>query len=239
MTAGLSSIALFAPIAISNAVFFSRRASRGIEEMDENPLFAIANLGIAGGQVLKGARATKEMAVATDPALNVAVNGTASNFTKACKNSTVLKGANKMFNFIAGNINPIIVGAGALKVAGSDDKVDTYARESTCLLCMFASEAGAKKLFGMPIVEKTAEGVVTKAREGLVEKFAKKYFNENLSKAKQDSIKKFVNSHNIVKCAPGALKGLCFVGASIAGYKLGDKIATLILGEENSKKKKN
>ena len=37
-----------------------------------------------------------------------------------------------------------------------------------------------------------------------------------------------------VKMAIGGAKGLLFVGASIAGYKIGNKIADAVLGEAKS-----
>ena len=74
-TAGIASIALFAPVVASNAIFSARRASRGVDSIEENPLFAIANFDIAAGQILKGGRAAKALAVAIDPASDIANNG--------------------------------------------------------------------------------------------------------------------------------------------------------------------
>ena len=54
MPAGLSSIALFTPIIASNAIFSARRASRGVEAIDEKPIYGAMNMNIAAGQVFKG-----------------------------------------------------------------------------------------------------------------------------------------------------------------------------------------
>ena len=53
-------------------------------------------------------------------------------------------------NYTADHINPVIVGVSALNVASSEDKVDTWARESTGLLTMFGAEEVTKKIIGMP-----------------------------------------------------------------------------------------
>ena len=153
-TAALTSIALFAPVVASNAVFSARRASRGVDAIDDNPLFALANFDIAAGQILKGGRAAKGLALAADPTLEFASKGAAETIKTTSAANKILKGAGKVINFTADNINPIINGAGVLKVAGSEDKLDEAARESTSLLCMFGAEAATKDFVGMPITKK-------------------------------------------------------------------------------------
>ncbi len=223
-TAAITSIALFAPVVASNAVFSARRASRGVDAMDENPLFALANFDIAAGQILKGGRAAKALALAADPTLEVATKGAAETIKSSSNAAKVLNGAKKVLNFTADNINPIIVGAGALKVLGSDDKLDTAARESTSLLCMFGAEAAAKDFLGMPFTKKIDGKSVAFKREGSY----KKLFSEKQMK----SIQEYCATKKGVKMAVGGAKGLLFVGASIAGYKIGSEIADAILGEK-------
>ena len=74
-SAGIASIALFAPVIASNAIFSARRASRGVDAMDENPLFALANFDIAAAQILKGGRAAKALSITTDPSLTMMTQG--------------------------------------------------------------------------------------------------------------------------------------------------------------------
>lgn len=222
--AGLTSIALFAPVVASNAVFSARRAARGLDAIeDNNPILGMANLNIAGGQVLKGGRAAKALAVATDPSLKIATEGAAETIKSTSKSSKLLKGASKVLNFTADHINPIIVATGAVKVLSSDDKLDAYARESTALVCMFGAEALAKDFIGMPVTKKINGKNVSFEKEG----FYKKLFSDEQRKAMQQ----FSSTKKGMKIAAGAAKGLLFVGASIAGYTIGNKIADTLLGE--------
>lgn len=222
--AGLTSIALFAPVVASNAIFSARRASRGVDAIDNNPLFALANFDIAAAQILKGGRAAKGLALAVDPTLEFASKGAAETIKATSTTNKILKGVGKVINFTADNINPIIIGAGVLKVAGAEDKLDEAARESTSLLCMFGAEAVTKDFVGMPITKKINGKSVSFKREGSY----KKLFSEKQLKAIQD----YCATKKGMKMAAGGAKGLLFVGASIAGYQIGNKIADVILGEE-------
>ena len=51
-------------------------------------------------------------------------------------------------------------------------------------------------------------------------------------------VKSIINKlpDGLKKALPSAIKGMLFVFASIAGYKLGDAIATEVLGKEKQKK---
>ena len=220
----ISTIALCcAPIAASNAVFSVRRASRGVDAIDENPLYGAMNLDIAAGQTLKGTRAASALAVAADPSLAKATEGAAESIKNLSRTSKVFNGLGKIVKFTANNINPIICVTSGAKVLGSDDKLDTAARETLALSAMFSAEALAKKAIGMPYVEKGE----TKARNA--------YFEKQIS-AIEDfcSTRKLFNKYSL-KYAPGIGKGLFFVGASIAGYKLGSLLGNYLLGEQEQK----
>ena len=96
MSAGITAIALATPIIASNVVFSMRRASRGIESFDENPIYALANMDIAAGQVLKCSRAVKSIAIATEgleAAANLNVSG--ADMIRNMNNATKLKIASK------------------------------------------------------------------------------------------------------------------------------------------------
>lgn len=233
-TAGIASLALFAPVVASNAVFSARRAQRGVDAIDENPLFALANFDIAAAQVLKGGRAAKALALAMDPASDVATKGAAEVIKGTSTTGKFLKGVGKVINFTADNINPVIVATGAIKVLGSDDKLDTAARESTSLLCMFGAEAGMKSFIGMPITKNVNGKTISVKRDGAY----KNLFGTKQLEAMNDfflvkkSMAECTKSQKLLKAVPGIAKGLLFVGASIAGYQIGGKVADAILGEK-------
>lgn len=228
MSAGITAIALFTPVIASNAVFSARRASKGIDEMDKNPLFGIANMDIAVAQVVKGGRAAKAIAMATDNSFAEVAQSASDKIKKVSDSNKLVKGFGKVVNTTANYINPVIIGTGALKVAGSDDKWDAAARETLALGTMFGVEKATKVFVGMPITEKDASGKsVVKKQDGLY----KKLFKEKQIKAAKD----FCETKKFMKYVPGGVKGLLFVGGSIGGYKLGEEIANAILGEEKQR----
>ena len=234
-TAGIASLALFAPVVASNAVFSARRATRGVDNIEENPLFAIANFDIAAGQILKGGRAAKALAIAADPASNIATNGAAETIkATATSSNKFLKGVGKVVNFTADHINPIIIGAGALKVLGSDDKLDAAAREATALTCMFTAEAATKSFVGMPVLEKVNGKTVANHVDGAYKNLLNRKQIEALSEffLVKKAVSECTLPQKFLKATPGIAKGLLFVGASIAGYEIGNKIATAVLGEK-------
>ena len=176
----LAPIALATPIVASNAVFSVRRASRGVDAMDENPIYGIANMNIAGAQVLKGARAVADLS----PEIKNSVfnNAIANTVKEASKTSKFLKGVGNVVSVTAEHINPVIVATGLIKVAGAEDKKTELAAESTRLLCMFGAEAAMKNFIGMPYTEKVNGKVVSKPREA----YYKKLFNEKQLQALKD-----------------------------------------------------
>lgn len=220
MSTGLTAIALFSPVVASNAIFSVRRASKGIDSMNSNPLFGVANMDIAAAQVVKGGRAAKEIAMTTDESFVEGIQSASKRIKEMSNGNKLLNGVGKVVKTTANYINPVIIGTGALQVAGSNDKLDATARESTALITMFGSEYAMKEFIGMPV---TVNGKV-EHRDGLY----KKMFSEKYVKA----IKDFCETRTYFKCVPGIAKGLLFVGASIGGYQLGEKISNAVLGEE-------
>lgn len=229
MPSTVQSIALFTPIIASNAVFSARRANRGVEAMNENPVYAAMNIDIAAAQVVKGGRAVQAVAAVADPAFEQ----TMKNTTNAIKNSgKFLRGTMKVLDFTADHINPIICVTSGIKVLNSDDKLDCAAREVTALTSMFAFEGAAKHILGMPYTKKVNGKNVTFQRQAL---YKKSPFVEKQVAAMKDycATKKLFNKISL-KAVPGALKGLGFVFASIAGYKLGMATANAVLGEQKT-----
>lgn len=228
MSTGLQAIALCSPIIASNAVFSARRASRGVDSIDENPFYAAANMDIAAAQTVKGGRAAKAIALATNS--NAEFFQSAGDAIKNLSDKNKLvKGACKVINFTADNINPIICVTSGIKVLGSEDKTDAAAREGLALSAMFASEHAAKKIIGMPAAQQNT----FKGNNNAL--YKQNPFLKQQAEALKDycDTKKLFNSISL-KAVPGALKGLAFVTASIAGYKLGTAIGNEILGEQRA-----
>ena len=221
-------IALLTPIVASNAVFSVRRASKGVDAISENPLYAAANIDIAAGQVVKGTRAASQIASTSSSSVATsfkAATTSAADAIKAASNaSKVVSGIGKVVQFTADHINPVICVGSAIKVAGDDDKVDEAARETLRLGSMFLFEKGAKNFIGMPVT-KNFEGMnFTVKTEGL--------YKQVFSDKQISAIKDFCKTKECLKYVPSMAKGLLFVGASIAGYKFGNLLANEILGKD-------
>ena len=221
---GISAIALTcAPVVASNAIFSARRLDRGLDAIAENPLYGSMNIDIAAGQTFKGAQAATTLASATNNEVAQTLQGATDVIKKASEGSKFLNGAGKVLKFTADNINPIICLTSGVKVLGSEDKVDTAAREVIALPTMFLAEKLARKAIGMPTFSKG------KAQN-------QKAFFENQIRTFDDYCQRNKLFDKIsLKYLPGATKGLLFVGASIAGYKLGSKVADGLLGEKKEK----
>ena len=229
MTAGIEAAALLTPIITTNLVFSARRASKGVDNMDENPAYGLMNIDIAAAQVLKGTRA----ALAFNPELEKNIFDSVKSVTNASK---AAKSVYKILNYTADNINPVICLTSGIKVLGSDDKMDCAAREGLALSAMFASEGAAKRILGMP-VGKMVNGkhISTPKYNALYNEigFLKKY----LEKFDIACANKKLFGKISLKGVPGLIKGILFVLASIFGYKLGHAVADKLLGKENNQPK--
>ena len=232
----ISTIALSTPLIASNAIFSSRRADRGVDAMEENPLYGAANINLAAAQVLKGGRAAKSIGLALNSEPGVLSDGAKHFFPKkqlpsfvdTIRKNSVFKTTGNVLNFTANNINPVIVGTSAIKIATSDDKVDTWAREATSLLTMFGAEEVTKNLVGMPtLINKKGKNEVQFRKAG-----ATKFIKQVLSNEQYNAIQRCIEKNKAAKIAFASGKGLLFAGASIAGYKAGNKISDTILGEK-------
>ena len=240
MSACIEKLALFVPVAASSSIFAARRVGRGINAMDDNhPLYGAANLVIAGGQTLKGIRAVEDLTEAAHvPSASESINAMSNAFKGLSESSKFFKLFSKLLNFASNNVNPLICGASAIKVLGSDDKADTACREILGLSTMFGFEYAAKRILGMPYKALHLDGRSEMvAREAL---YHKSPFIEKQVKAFEDycSTTKLFKKISL-SSVPGALKGIFFVIASIAGYKLGGKIASYLLGKDECKTQKD
>lgn len=223
MPSGISTIALFAPAVATNAVFSVRRASKGVDSMQDNPFYGIMNMDIAAGQTIKGLTAMGALA-------GTEFEGAKQWIKNTSQSSKAFSNVAKVLNFTSNNINPIICATSGIKVLGSDDKIDTAARESLALGTMFLFEGTAKKVLGMPKMVKNPETGKKEAQH--VEGLYKKLFKEKQIEA----IKEYCSTKKALKYLPGTAKGLGFVAASIGGYKLGNLMAEYALGKEKEKR---
>ena len=228
MSAGISAVAMV-PLVASNAVFSTRRVSRGVDSMEETPVYGSMNIAIAGGQVFKGVKAAQTVAPIAE------TTATATNvLNSVAETSKTLKSLGTVFGVISNNINPLICVTSGIKVLGSDDKVDTAARESINLITMFAAEGAAKSIMGMPSIECSNGSLKQAIKEGL-------YTKSPVIKNWVDDFVKYCQKTKIgnytLNFLPPTLKGLAFAGASIAGYKLGQRLSNCILGELPEEKK--
>ena len=150
MTGAISHIALYAPVAASSSIFAFRRAERGIDNMEDKPIFATANLLIAGGQTFKGINAAKQIAlVDKEPLLSEGAVKRLEGMKKSVSSNKILNCFGKIFETISKCVNGVICLASLVKVLESDDKADAATREILGLGLMFSCEKGAKKVLGI------------------------------------------------------------------------------------------
>lgn len=218
MTSGLAAIS---PIT-SSFIFSTRRANNGVEALNaSNPLVGAMNLDIAGGQITNAAKGVADIARESKLAIASEILSAEESIKALSKTDKVVKGIGKVLNFTANNINPLICATGAVKVACSDNKIDTAITEGAAIGTMLGiTEPLAKKVLGLG-----------KHKEGL---YKQNPFLEKQACAIKDycETKKLFNKVSI-KALPGICKGLGFVAASIGGYQLGNAVGESIVEFKN------
>ncbi len=230
MPTGLA-ITSFMPSIVSNSIFSSRRANSGADALSHsNPFVAAMNMDIAGGQVLNAVKGVSAIAKESNNTFATGFTSAEESIKALTKGDKVLNGFGKVLNFTSNYINHLIALTGAVKVITADDKKEAAVRESLGLGTMFAAEATAKRIIGMPVIKKIDGKRTAVEREGL--------YKKNPFAAKQvEALKDYCNTKTLfnksLKFLPGMLKGTGFVCASIAGYKLGTSLAGLITSDKN------
>ena len=233
MAANIEKIALSLPIVVSSGVFAGRRTDKFVDNVDNNPVYGVANLMIAGGQTLKAVRAAKEVAIAAEPSAAESIKTMSKSVETASKASKSLKVFRGLFDFISKHINPLICLTSVLKVLfGADDKVEAGCQELGGLAGMFLFEHCYKELAGLSYTKEINGKMVSCPREALYHRnpFAEKQVNA----LKEYCATKKLFGKVSLKAAPSVLKGLFFVGASIAGYSLGSKGVGLLFKKSGS-----
>ena len=232
MSTAIEKATLYVPIALSSLIFAFRRTNKGLDAMQENPLYGTSNIMIAGGQTLKGLRATEDLTYSYENTSSAAESIKSMNSTvkTASETNKFLKVTKNIFNFVSKYINPLICVAEGIKVISSDDKADAAVRGVLGLGCMFTFEKYAKKYMGMPYMTIHKNGTrETVKREALYHKnpFVEKQVN---------AMKDYCMTKQALKSVPGAAKALLFVAASISGCKVGNTFANILIGKEKEKK---
>ena len=227
MSAGLTVSALL-PQMTSSGIFSTRRVNQGAECINNNPCVGLMNIDIAAGQGMNIAKGVSNIARNGTTTLSANIVKTEQRIKSCAKNDKVIRGIGKVVNFTADNINKLITAAGVVKVLCADDKESAAIQEALALGTMFASEAVAKRLIGMPKYEYKDGKKVAVERKGW---YKSNPFLEKQASAFTDYCQTKKVFNRSLKYLPGCLKGLGFALASIGGYKLGLSAADLILQE--------
>lgn len=222
-------------------IFSTRRTNNGLNAADEhNPAVALMNWNIATGQMFKAAKETVNAAKGIKNNVSAKILSAESAIKELAHGDKILEGAEKVVKFTSDHINPLICATGAVKVACSDDKQSALIQEVAALSGMFGFEKSAKILLGLPH-KRRINGVRVRIQE---EAKLKTWTKNNVFVQKQlEAIKESAKTSEFmakaVKYAPGIIKGLGFVIASIAGYKLGSsfggKIAEYVKNKQAEK----
>ena len=229
MTVGLAMIPSF----VSGTIFPSRRIKSGVDSINQNPIVGAMNFDIAGGQILNSCRNSVLVAKEATNALAHNIMSAEEAIKKTAESSKCLSIAGKVLGFTADHINPIIGATGAVKVLCADDKTNEAIHQALAIGTMLGCEEATKNLVGIAKVEKdkTTGQRVIKERPALYKK-CKKLDDVVTKTVKYCEENKLFNKVPL-KHAPGAIKGLLFVGASIGGYQLGDSVAEAITNKKS------
>lgn len=228
---------------------------------ENNPFVAAMNMDIAGAQVLKAGSGISEITKANNAAIATDIKSAEESIKALSKGNKVVKGIGKVLSYTADHINPIICATGAVKVVTADDKKEAAINEGCGLGTMFASEAAAKRIIGMPIVNKFDNKNMSVEKDGVYKisngdkKLIAKdgqykilngkkliierkglYKNNPFLDKQASALKDYCETTKVLgksmKFVPGMLKGLGFACASIGGYKAGLSVADNITGHE-------
>ena len=168
-------------------------------------------IGRAPVAAAQGIKVANEV-VRYNKALSSGADAAISAFDKLAKKSRVVDYGMKGVKWAVNNVNPLICISSGIKVAASEDKLSTTIKEVGALSTMFAGEAIAKQILNNKDLHKTILDKATEKAPKLMAKIAPKLSGR---------------IGNIIK-------GLTFVGASIASYTVGEKIGNALCEEVNT-----
>ena len=222
MAAGLSAIT----DVTKNVIFSTRRADKAVNA--DNIAVSVGNADVASGQVKNAMSGVETLLEESKSTYATGFKGAKEAISSLSKQNAFLEGTGKVIGFTADHINPIITAVGGIKVLTADDKKDALAHETLALGTMFACEAAAKNILEM---EKKVKDPITGLKTSV--KRTAFYKSNPFLKAQSEKIEKTINDYCStkklfdkisLKPLPSVAKGLLFVGASIGGYVLGEKI---------------
>lgn len=130
-----------------------------------------------------------------------------SVFSDLAKQNKAFEYAGKVTQFAVNNVNPLICASGVVKTAMADDKVKTGITEAAALSAMFAGEGLIKLNYDKVANSKTVKDTLKKVSDTKAMKPVFEYLEKNKLNGKIGAV----------------VKGLVFVGGSMASYSIGQK----------------
>lgn len=130
-----------------------------------------------------------------------------SVFSDLAKQNKAFEYTGKVTQFAVNNVNPLICASGVVKTAMADDKVKTGITEAAALSAMFAGEGLIKLHYDEAANSKAVKDAITKMSNTGVVKPVFEYLEKNKLGGKVGAV----------------IKGLAFVGGSMASYSVGQK----------------
>ncbi len=183
-------------------------SSRNVKKTENGE---IGRAPVAAGQAANAFKAVAKY----DNAVGRGAQTATSIFTKMSKDSKVLKYAGKVVDFASKNINPLICVSSGIKVATSDNKLETGILEAGALAGMFLGEGVMKRYQDKIFNETNVTKVINKAHN-----------NKTIGKFAQKVLKtKYAGKYAEL------VKGIAFVAVSISSYSAGKKLADNLAGE--------
>ena len=229
MSVGLA-ITTFLPTTTSSFIFSTRRMNKAANS--DNLAVSLGNADVASGQIKNALDGISSLAKETKSGVVAGFKGAHEAIKGLSKESSFFEGAGKVIGFTADHVNPVITAVSGVKVLCSDDKESALIEEGCALGGMFAFEGAAKNMLELPKFSKdktTGEKISTPRVAFYKSNPMLKTQSEKMEKAVKDycATKKLFNKLSL-KGAPGVVRGLTFVAASISGYNLGEKLGSNI-----------
>lgn len=167
-------------------------------------------IGRAPVAAAQGIKVANEV-VRYNKAFSSGADAAISAFDNIAKQSKIVDYGMKGVKWAVNNVNPLICVSSGIKTLMAEDKTSTAIKEVAALSTMFAGEAVAKKALNNKELHKNILNKLTEKAPKLMAKVAPKLSGK----------------------VGTVIKGITFVGASIASYTVGEK-----LGDKLSKEVK-
>lgn len=193
---------MFSPVA--STIFAYRNAEK---TRDGDIGRGVVTVGQCAGVAQEIAKYDNIFALTTRSALKA--------YESLAKENKALSYLGKAVKFTADNVNPLICASSVLKVATSEDKVQTGVTETFALSGMFLGEAVMKQTFDNIFNEKNVKTVAQKASDNnILKSLAESFKNSKLSSR-----------------TAAFLKGVLFVCGSMTSYAMSEKVGKFYAGD--------